>query len=214
MNRPRGLALTSILMAVCSVMILSTIRPGRPPYTVRTWGLFTVLSCIACFVIWSYWNGRSWARIGILLYSGASIFNLFMWKTVSSSSVVLTTPIHIFMVARAILGAALLYYLNTPPVLDFFYPENTPPKLGLGRILYGLWIMYSSAQTIFVHPTSRILSLYSGHPVSRWVTMAVFVLIGGCVSAWGILAESRPTRRKYSTPDVSKASNLEPHAPA
>jgi hypothetical protein len=216
MNRPKGLTLTAILMALCSVMILSTIRPGRPPYTLRMWGVFTVVICIECFGIWSYWKGRGWARIGALLYSGASIFNLFLWNTISLSPAAPTTPSHIIMATRAVLGAALLFYLNTRPVLDFFYPENTLPKLGVGRILYGLWIMYSSSQTVFVHPTPRMLSVYEAHPVSRWVTMVVFVLIGGWVSTWGILAESRPPRAKRPTPapDVSNGPNLEPHAPA
>jgi drug/metabolite transporter (DMT)-like permease len=122
MNRPKGLALTAILMALCNAMIWATIdytRPQRKGFVI----LAVIFGCIiGFFFIWSYWKGRNWARIGILLCSGGSIGNLFMWRAVSLYPVFLATPTRTLLAVRAVLGAALLYYLNTRPVVEFFYP--------------------------------------------------------------------------------------------
>ena len=196
MDRPKGLTLTAILMGVCNASLLAAIRPGRPPYTLRMWVGFTVLVCIGYFAIWSYWKGRNWARIGILLFSGASIFNLLMWNRVSLSHSLLTTPTHTMMAARAVLGAALLYYLNTRPVVEFFYSENTPPRLGWGRILYGSWVILSRIQ--YLNSSPNQLKASQAPPVAREVVTLIMVLIGACVIAWGIRAESRPMLKEIA----------------
>jgi len=183
MNRPKGLTLTVILMVVCNAMLWTTIRPGRPPYTSRMWVAFTVLIGVGYFAIWSYWKGRGWARIGILLVSGISIYNLASWHKFSAAATVLATPAHVMMATRAILGAALLYYLNTRPVLEFFYPENASPKLGVGRILFGFWII------------TRNTKDYAMHPVATLVGM----LVGLCVIAWGVRAQSITLRHLPTT---------------
>jgi len=120
MNRPKGLALTAIFMALCNAMIWATIKPGRPPYSQRMLVFFTFMICVGYFFIWFYWQGRNWARISVLLVSFASIPNLLNWNRVSLSPALLTTPAHILLATRAILGAALLYWLNTRPVVEFF----------------------------------------------------------------------------------------------
>jgi hypothetical protein len=81
---------------------------------------FTFVICIGYFFIWFYWNGRNWARIAVLLVSFASIPGLLNWNRVALSPALLTTPAHILLAARAVLGAALLYWLNTGPVVEFF----------------------------------------------------------------------------------------------
>jgi hypothetical protein len=130
MNRPKGLALTAILMAFCNAMIWATINPRRPPYSLRIFLFYTVVICIGYLFIWFYWHGRNWARIAVLLFSVLCIFNLGMWNSVSLSPLVLTTPAHIVMVSRAVLSVALLYWLNTYPVLEFFDrgKKQRPPK--------------------------------------------------------------------------------------
>ncbi len=130
MNRPKGLALTAILMALCNPMILATIKPGRPPYSLRLFLFYTVVICIEYLFIWFYWQGRNWARIAVLLYSILSIFNLVGWNRVYLSPLVRATPAHIVMVSNAVLSVALLYWLNTYPVLKFFErgKKQKPPK--------------------------------------------------------------------------------------
>jgi hypothetical protein len=77
MNRPKGLALTAILMALCNALIWATIKPGRPPYTQRMWLFFTFSICIGYLSFWFYWKGRNWARIAVLLVSFTSIVKSF-----------------------------------------------------------------------------------------------------------------------------------------
>jgi len=209
MNRPKGLTLTAIFLSVCNAMLWATIRPGRPPYSLRMLMMFTVVIGIGYFVIWSYWTGRNWARIGILLFSGGSIFGLLTWKTISLSPAFLPTPAHILLAVRAILGVGLLYYLNTRPVLEFFGAENNPapPRIGWGRILYGLWIILSSSQQVSSrHGPPR--SLNEAHSVVRGGLALTMVFVGACVIAWGIRASRKsPTMRPMSsapTPDLSQ----------
>ena len=130
MDRPKGLGLTTILMALCNVSILATIKPGRPPYTQRMWLFFTFCICIGYLFIWFYWKGKNWARIAVLLVSFTSVLNPFSWNNISLSPALRTTPARIVLVAKAVLGAALLYWLNTGPVVAFFNRDQVvvPPQ--------------------------------------------------------------------------------------
>jgi hypothetical protein len=120
MNRPKGMALTAILMALCDAMLWATIKLGRPPYSLRMFVIDTVVICIGFFFVWFYWKGKNWARIAVLLASVLNIYNLRQWNRVSMSPALLTTPAHITLAANAVLGVALLYWLNTGPVRAFF----------------------------------------------------------------------------------------------
>ena len=120
MKRPKGMAATALLMALCNAVIWATIKPGRPPYSTRMFLAFTVLICVGYVFIWFYWQGRNWARVAVLLFSVWSICNLMAWNTVSTSPALLTTPAHVLMLFRAILGLFLLYWLNTRAVVEFF----------------------------------------------------------------------------------------------
>lgn len=183
MNRPKGLALTVVLMAVCNAMLWATIKPGR------MLGLFTVFICVGYVVIWFYWKGRNWARIGVLLFSGFSIVYLLNWNRISLAPSILAAPAHVMMASRAVLGGALLYYLNTRPVLDFFYPENKPAPLryGWGRILYGLWIILNSVQTHL--PTFAPLRPSNKLPATPpTIGTLLTVLVGVSIVAWGARA--------------------------
>jgi hypothetical protein len=163
----------------------ATVNPARPLFFLT----ITVFICIGYFAIWFYWKGRNWARIGVLLCSGASILSLLTWNRISPA--LLTTPAHIMMAGRAVLGAVLLYYLNRRPVVEFFYPENAPPKLGVGRIVFGLGIIATNTKD------------YAAHPVGTLIV----ALAGLCVIAWGIRAESTTLRRmrRTSGPLISDA---------
>ena len=135
MNRPKGLALTAISMVLCNIMIWFTIKPGRPPYSLRMFFGFTVVICIGCFFIWFYWKGKNWARLTVLLFSVSSILNLGTWNSISSSPALLTTPVHALQLSRAVLGAFLLYWLNTDPAVGFFHRGKKPtPPPGFGRV--------------------------------------------------------------------------------
>jgi hypothetical protein len=130
MNRPRGLGLTAILMALCNAMLWSAFNYTKAPHALRLLALITLVICIGYFFIWFYWKGKNWARIAVLIFSGFSIFNLRLWDTVSRLQVFFVTPSHIMLAAKALLSVALLYWLNTAPVVHFFKRDKVvvPPQ--------------------------------------------------------------------------------------
>jgi hypothetical protein len=155
------------------------------PQVLKRFFLFTIFICIGYVVIWSYWKGRNCARIGVLLSSGTSIFNPVRWN--KASPVLLTAPTHVVMVGDAILGVFLLYYLNTRPIVEFFYPEGTVPKYGWGRILLELWIILTTFQHYFPAQSPLIAA---HRVVSTAPTIGTFgaMFVGVCLFAWGTRA--------------------------
>src|SRR5579872_721182 len=123
MNRPKGLTLTAILMALCNAMLWTINRYTEFPRPLRLFAFLTVVICIGYTFIWFYWKGKDWARIAVLIVSGLNIFNLRAWNTFSridGHHGFLAAPAHIMLVAKAVLSVALLYWLNTRPVVEFF----------------------------------------------------------------------------------------------
>jgi hypothetical protein len=120
MNRPKGLALTTILMSVCNGMVWATFHYTRARNPLKMLFIITGIVCIGYFFIWFYWKGRDWARIAVLIFSGLHIFNLRMWGIAASNPQIFTTPFRIMLGSRAVLGAALLYWLNKREVVEFF----------------------------------------------------------------------------------------------
>jgi hypothetical protein len=120
MKRPRGLALTVMLMAFCNVMLWAIIDPLKHPHYLRNQIAVTVLICIGFGFIWFYWLGKNWARNSVMVYSALCILNLRIWGRVSVSQGFLATPAHLLIASRAVLGLFLLYWLNTPSVRQFF----------------------------------------------------------------------------------------------
>ena len=189
MNRPKGLALTVALMSLSNAMLWATFQPMPGTYSVRRFLMFTVVICIGFVVIWFYWKGKNWARIGVLLFSGSSILNLFTWKQVAAFPGFQATPAHALLAARAVLGVFLLYYLNTRLLLEFFCRDTkeTGPKYGWGRILYGLWMITSNIQPHL--PQIAIQDRSNGiAPTPPTIANAVMILIGISVLAWGVRA--------------------------
>jgi hypothetical protein len=59
MDRPRGLTLTAILMALCNAFSSVTIDYARPD-VLKRFVIFTAVICIGYLVIWFYWEGSNW----------------------------------------------------------------------------------------------------------------------------------------------------------
>ena len=154
----------------------------------RRFLLFTIVFCIGYVVIWFYWKGKNWARIAVLLLSGSSIFNLFTWNHVAWSPGFWTTLAHGLLAARALLGLFLLCYLNTRPLLEFFYRDTkeADPKYGWGRILFGLWILVSNYQAHIPAMGLRNPSRLATTPPT--IATVVMILMAVLVLAWGVRA--------------------------
>lgn len=112
--------MTSLLMVFCNALLWTTIKPGRPPYSLRMFIFYSAVVFIGYVVIWFYWSGRNWARIAVFITSAFNILNLLEWNRLSLSPALLTTPAHINLTAKAVLSVALLYWLNTRAARAFF----------------------------------------------------------------------------------------------
>ena len=78
------------------------------------------LGCgIAAVCIWHYWKGRSWARLLVLLWSLGSVVRAlsFLSEHNLDPAALMGRPLRFF---QAALGAALLYWLNTPKVRAWY----------------------------------------------------------------------------------------------
>ena len=129
MNRPRGLGLTATLMAVCSAFDWTIPNYANIPHPLRVLAIDVVLIGIEYVFIWFYWMGKNWARTAVLIFSVFQIFGLRMWNTASPSASYATTPVHVLLIAKALLSVALSYWLNTRPAVEFFKrnkPVSTP----------------------------------------------------------------------------------------
>jgi hypothetical protein len=121
-NRPKGIVLTTILMALCNSMGWFIID-YTAPHARGTFIIFTVLILAGYLVLWGYWRGRNWARILVLITSVVTILNMRGWN--SRSATILKTPSRVMISCEFVLGVFLLVWLNTPSVRAFFKERAT-----------------------------------------------------------------------------------------
>lgn len=119
MPRPNSISLTAIMMGLLIttglVMIVAhtqlQIRAAMLALTVTIFG-------VGYWVVWSYWNGRNWARMAVLAWSVLSVLDLITLAGHHPAKNPLLVAIW------GLLGMFLLYWLNTRPIRQFF----TQPK--------------------------------------------------------------------------------------
>jgi hypothetical protein len=124
MDRPKGLNLSALAMSFCNVMLWVVFYNEARPHFLRVLALFTVVIGIGFVFIWFYWQGKNWARISVLIYSALCVLNLKSWNIPSSSPYLRTTPTHVLLASRALLGVVLLFWLNTRPIREFFQSKS------------------------------------------------------------------------------------------
>jgi hypothetical protein len=114
--RPKGL-----LATVAAMLILNLTGYVGLDWTRRNLVLTTVLiSVVSYVVLWFYWVGRNWARRLVLFVSIVALFDLvFLFRSPVHS------PAKIFkydtiVIANALLGVFLLYWLNRADVREWF----------------------------------------------------------------------------------------------
>jgi hypothetical protein len=116
-HRPKGLVLTTILMAACNAMSWLIINYNAP-HARGTFIIFTVLILIGYAVLWAYWSGKNWARILVLVTSVITIVNVRSWNL--HSTTLLTTPNRVMLASECALSVFLLFWLNTHTARAFF----------------------------------------------------------------------------------------------
>ena len=87
-------------------------------------------SGIAGVCIWHYWKGRSWARLLVLLWSFAMVARAlsFLAEHNLDPAALMGRPLSFF---EAVLGAVLLYWLNTAPVRAWYRKSSA----GAGELI-------------------------------------------------------------------------------
>jgi len=119
-DRPRGIAETTILMAITNAMGWAIIDWSKPD-AARILATNTVLIAIGYVVLWFYWKGKNWARVLVLLGSLLSIFNLFLWRQAGIIE-------RVMLALEAAIAFFLLYWLNTGKVRAFFNRRLDQPS--------------------------------------------------------------------------------------
>ena len=117
MVRPHEVTAATALMCIFNVLGVLFYEPLEgvsAAVSLALYGmLYAVLGLISFIVIWFFWKGRNWARLLVMATSVLAVVNLsWFWPTSTLAKVVL--------VFEAILGAWLLYWLNTNAARAFF----------------------------------------------------------------------------------------------
>jgi hypothetical protein len=117
MVRPKYLSLTVVLMCITNATGWLTVEWNKPHARTRM-VVFTLLILIGYVFLWSYWKGKNWARIAVLLTSALTIYNLRYWHQGNIAST-------LTIASEAWIGMFLLYWLNTAQVREFFKSGNS-----------------------------------------------------------------------------------------
>jgi hypothetical protein len=134
--KPRGIIASTSAMAILNLSGFVRLQWSDGGEVAAA--LFFILG--GYIVLWYYWQGKNWARIVVLLTSALAIFNVSTIMRPYGSSVLYNSLI----VAEAVLGVFLLYWLNTKAVRNWFSrgrtaeeeaTANTDPSLAKNRHL-------------------------------------------------------------------------------
>jgi hypothetical protein len=128
--RPRGLTVAALLLVVSNLTFFLDVTWMREPGPLVL-GLFVMA---ASFVVIGYfWLGRGWARWMVLAVSVFALMPLATWVSLSDIEKWTT-------VFNALLGAWLLYWLNTRHVRAYFgRPAGGARRSALALIGIGLF---------------------------------------------------------------------------
>jgi hypothetical protein len=82
-------------------------------------------------VLWCYWRGRNWARILVIVTSVLAIGNLFVIIVLFAVDRLYRSSVQYrsVIVANAVLGAFLLYWLNTKDVRIWIRKSEPSPRI-------------------------------------------------------------------------------------
>ena len=129
-EQPRGVGLSAL--ALLALLVGSLLREllelyrtiSAAPSASRGATGFELLQIgslfgIGALCIWHYWQGRSWARLLVLLWSFASVARAlsFLSEHNLDPAALMARPLSFF---QAVLGAVLLYWLNTSKVRAWY----------------------------------------------------------------------------------------------
>ena len=114
MNKPAGLKETTLLVCVFNVA----------GFFLVPWHLAPLFGCaiivaLSYVFLRNYWTGRNWARVLVMLTSVIALLNLL-------GLLEMQLTVRIIVVAEALLGVYLLYWLTRAPIVSYF--KNGPAE--------------------------------------------------------------------------------------
>src|SRR4028119_1428996 len=107
-EKPRGLLPVVLILCLLNFADLFT-TDSTDAHQATSRAVIYFFTALYFLVIWWLWNGSNAARIGLLVFSVVSLLGVLFWNQYTVAEQVTT-------VAWAILGAFLLYWLNTKAV--------------------------------------------------------------------------------------------------
>jgi len=112
LEKPKWLKENTVLMCIFNVAGF-IFYDANSEYEGLEIFLFIVVISMSLLVLWYYWQGNNWARILVMLGSILSVLNLYDIRrySIAQASVI---------VAEAVLGLYLLWWLNTQSVKTYF----------------------------------------------------------------------------------------------
>jgi hypothetical protein len=117
--RPRFLLATTVAIAILNLTVFASLEwIQRFFFATLAINIFTVV--VSYLVLWFFWKGRNWARLCVLVISFISVINLLSINHPHGIVIVYDS----IVLAWAVLGCFLLYWLNLADVRDWFKSQK------------------------------------------------------------------------------------------
>jgi hypothetical protein len=121
--RPRHLTAITVGMGILNLTCF--LNPSTARYFVATLWAEILVVLAGYLILWFFWKGKNWARISVLVVSVLAVINLITLVDPHGNVVVYDS----IVVAWALVGFFLLYWLNLAHVREWFEREETGFRL-------------------------------------------------------------------------------------
>jgi hypothetical protein len=119
--RPRHLLAVTVAMGILN--LTSFLSPKRAPYFAATLAAKVLVVFAGYLVLWFFRKGKNWARISVFVASVLSVINLFALIHPYGNVIVYDS----IVIAWALVGLFLLYWLNLADVREWFKSQKRLP---------------------------------------------------------------------------------------
>jgi O-antigen/teichoic acid export membrane protein len=100
------------------------LSPKNARYFTATLCAEILIVLVSSLVLWFFWKGNNWARISVLVMSVVSVINLISLIHPKGNVIVY----HSIVIAWAVVGLFLLYWLNRADVRQWFKNQTKTPN--------------------------------------------------------------------------------------
>jgi hypothetical protein len=122
--RPRFMLAVTLAMGILNLSTFVNLQRFHRLF-VAMLGVDIFVVAVSYLVLWFFWKGRNWARFCVLGVSVLSVINLYALIYPHGTAVVYDS----IVIAWAILGLFLLYWLNLTEVREWFQGQKRATDL-------------------------------------------------------------------------------------